>query len=60
MRDRVAAHLDNVVPGEPESPPLTHGEERGPRVLSQDELRRHAADLEAKRRALEEEAARRR
>jgi hypothetical protein len=59
VRARLAAHLDQVVPGEPESPPLTHGEGRGPRVLSQDELRRQAADLEEKRRALAEAAERR-
>lgn len=60
VRDRLRARLDEVVPGEPESPPLTRGEGRGPEVLSQTQLQRHAQDLEAKRRAVDEEDRRRR
>jgi hypothetical protein len=59
VRARLTARLDQIVPGQPESPPLTHGEERGRPVLSQAELRHQAADLEAKRRALAELARRR-
>jgi hypothetical protein len=51
--------LDQVVPGEPESPPLTRGEGRGVEVLSSRQLEQQARDLDAKRAALEAEARRR-
>lgn len=51
--------LDQVVPGEPESPPLTRGEGRGVEVLSQQQLEQHTRDLDAKRAALEAEHQRR-
>ena len=53
------ARLDQVVPGEPESPPLTRGEGRGVEVLTQQQLEQHTIDLDAKRAALEAEARRR-
>lgn len=53
------ARLDQVVPGEPESPPLTRGEGRGVEVLSAQQLEQQAADLDAKRAALETENGRR-
>jgi hypothetical protein len=51
--------LDQVVPGEPESPPLTRGEGRGVEVLSQQQLEQQAAGLDAKRAALDAEDQRR-
>jgi len=56
---RLKERLDNVVPGEPESPPLTRGEGRGVEVLSGRQLEQQVADLEAKRRILGEEDRRR-
>jgi hypothetical protein len=56
---RLKERLDNVVPGEPESPPLTRGEGRGVEVLNERQLERQVADLEAKRRALIDEERRR-
>ena len=53
------ARLDQVVPGEPESPPLTRGEGRGVEVLSPQQLEQQTADLDAKRAALETEHRRR-
>jgi hypothetical protein len=53
------ARLDQVVPGEPESPPLTRGEGRGVEVLSQQQLEQQSADLDAKRIALDAENQRR-
>jgi hypothetical protein len=58
-RARVHAWLDQVVPGEPESPPLTYGESRGAATLTQEQLKQQSADLEAKRRALADENRRR-
>jgi hypothetical protein len=56
---RLKERLDNVVPGEPESPPLTGGEGRGVEVLSERQLEQQVTDLEAKRQALRDEDRRR-